>query len=76
MNLSIPSTARFLTRTKLGAESTPKGHPKPERVEGVHLQEQVAGPRPVCNERPAADVLAERLAESGPVSYIAPIFVP
>ena len=70
MNLSIPSTPRFLTRTKHGAGS------KPERVEGILLQEQVAGPRPVRNERPAAEVLAERLAESGPVSPAAPIFVP
>jgi len=76
MNLSIPSTARFLTRTKHGTESTPKGHRKPERVEGIHLQEQVAGPQPVCNERPAADVLAERLAESGSVFPAAPMFVP
>jgi hypothetical protein len=85
MNISIPSTARFLTRTKHGAESTPKGHPKPERVEGVHLQEQftgtalsdpLKGPAQARTERPAAEVLAERLAESGSVSLAAPMFVP
>ena len=68
MNLSIPSTPRVLTRAKDGA--------KPERVEGVHLQEQFAGQRPERNERPVADILAERLAESGPVSHVAPLFVP
>jgi hypothetical protein len=76
MNLSIPSIPRRITRTKLSAESTLKGHPKPERVEDVYLQEQVALPRPVCNERPAAEVLAERLAESCPVSPAVPMFVP
>ncbi len=70
MNMSIPSTARFLTRMKHGAGS------KPERVEGIHLQEQVAGPRPVRNERLAADILAERLAESGSIFPAAPVFVP
>jgi hypothetical protein len=86
MNLSIPSTARFLTRTKHGAESTPKGgHPKPERVDGIHLQEQftgialsdpLKGPARVRTERPAAEVLAERLAESGSIFPAAPMFVP
>lgn len=68
MNITIASTPRLLTRKKHGV--------KPERVEGVHLQEQVAGPPPECNERPIADIVAERLAESGPVSHVAPIFVP
>jgi hypothetical protein len=85
MNLSIPSTARFLTRTKHCAESTPKGHPKPERVEGIHLQEQftgialsdpLKGPAQARTERPAADVLAERLAESSSVFPAAPMFIP
>jgi hypothetical protein len=68
MSLSIPSTPRVLTRAKDGT--------KPERVEGVYLQEQVADLPPECSERPVADILAERLAESGPVSHVAPIFVP
>ncbi|MFH1524974.1 MAG: hypothetical protein ABIF04_08415 [Chloroflexota bacterium] len=67
MNVSIPSTPRILTQKKL---------PKPERVEGVHLQEQVTGLTPECNERPVADILAERLAESGSISHAVPIFVP
>jgi hypothetical protein len=79
MNRAIPSTPRFLTRTKHGAGS------KPERVDGIHLQEQftgialsdpLKGPAQARTERPAAEVLAERLAETVSVFPAAPMFVP
>jgi hypothetical protein len=50
--------------------------PQPERLEGVQLQEQVMGPLPRRDERTAAEVLSERLAESGPVAHATAMFVP
>ena len=56
MDLQTLSTPRFLSRAK--------GHPQPERVEGVYLQEQSFGfapgdPARESNEIPAGRVLAE-----------------
>ena len=39
-----------------------------ERVEAFYLQEQFTGPVPLRNERPAAELLAERLAGADPAS--------
>jgi hypothetical protein len=48
---------------------------KREHGETVDLQEQFTGPVPLRRERPAAEILAERLAESVPDSPF-PVFVP
>jgi hypothetical protein len=60
---------RFLTHTKHPAD------PKPERLETFQLQEQFSGAIPLRTERPAAELLAERLAESDP-SSACPVFIP
>ena len=39
-----------------------------KRVEAFYLQEQFTGPVPLRNERPAAELLAERLAGADPAS--------
>jgi hypothetical protein len=46
-----------------------------ERLDAFHLQEQFAGPIPVRAERPAAEVLAERLAEPNSAGTT-PVFIP
>jgi len=69
MSMQIFSKPRFLTRAK------PPLVVKPERLESFPLQEQFTGPVVLRGERPAAEILAERLAESGP-ACIPPIFVP
>jgi hypothetical protein len=43
--------------------------------ETVDLLEQFTGPVPLRRERPAAEILVERLAESDPASP-SPVFVP
>jgi hypothetical protein len=48
---------------------------KPERVEAACLQEQFTGPVPARTERPFAEILAERLAETDPASP-SPVFIP
>ena len=48
---------------------------KRKHGETVELQEQFTGPVPLRCERPAAEILAERLAESAPASP-SPVFVP
>ena len=62
MNMQILPTPRFLTRTK------PQRVVKPESLEPLPLQEQFTGPVPLRRERPVAEILAERLAESNPAS--------
>jgi hypothetical protein len=42
-----------------------------EREETIPAQEEVIGPIPLRNERPAAEILAEAIAES-----TAPLFIP
>jgi hypothetical protein len=69
MNMQILSKPRFLTRVK------PQMLVKPERLEPFPLQEQFTGPVPLRSERPAAEILVERLAESGPNSA-PPVFIP
>jgi hypothetical protein len=41
---------------------------RPERVEDSLLQEQASGPIPLRDERPAADIITERLTTSDPAS--------
>jgi hypothetical protein len=69
MAISMLPKPHFLTRTK----PCPDG--KPECVEPFHLQEEFTGPLPVWSGRPAAELLAERLAESDPASP-SPVFIP
>jgi hypothetical protein len=69
MNMQILSKLHFLT----GANS--HSDAKPERREAFPFQEQFTGPLPLRLERPAAEILAERLAESGPDSA-PPVFIP
>jgi hypothetical protein len=69
MTLKVFARPRFLTRKKHPAGS------KPERLETSHLQEQFTGPVPLRAERPAAEFLAERLAESDPAGT-SPVFIP
>jgi hypothetical protein len=69
MNMQILFSPRFLTRTK------PQLVVKPERLEPFPFQEQFTGPLPLCCERPVAEILAERLAESDPANP-SPVFIP
>jgi hypothetical protein len=69
MNMQIHFIPRFLTRAK------PQLVVKPERLEPFAVQEQFTGPVPLRCERPAAAILAERLAESDPASP-SPVFIP
>ena len=48
---------------------------QPQSAQAGCLQEQFTGPLPVRNERPMAEILAERLAEAGPDSP-SPLFIP
>jgi hypothetical protein len=47
----------------------------PEHGETFTLQEQFSGPIPPRFQRPAGEILAERLAESGP-DGAPPVFIP
>ena len=52
--------------------------PMPQKRQEPHansLQEQFTGLVPVRNERPMAEILAERLAEANPASP-SPLFIP
>jgi hypothetical protein len=69
MNMQFLSIPHRLSRTK------PQVAVKPERLEPFPLQEQFTGPAPLRGERPAAEILAERLAESGP-DGLSPLFIP
>ena len=69
MNIQALSNPRFLKRTKRRADS------KLESVEAVYLLEQFTGPVPLRTERPAAEVLAERLAEAD-LAIVSPSFIP
>jgi hypothetical protein len=46
-----------------------------EHGETLPMQEQFSGSIPLRGERPAADILAERLAEHDPANA-APLFIP
>jgi hypothetical protein len=48
---------------------------KPHSAQAGCLQEQFTGPLPERRERPMAEILAERLAETGPDSPC-PVFIP
>ena len=57
---------------------TPENHEaaaKPQHAWAACLQEHFSGPLPLRSERTMAEILAERLAESGPDSPC-PMFVP
>ena len=69
MDAQVQPKPRLLTRTRRRRAS------KPERVEAIPMQEQFTGPLPVGAGRPAAELLAERLAESNPAGT-SPVFIP
>jgi hypothetical protein len=69
MSMQIFPNPVFLTRTK------PQSVVKRECLEPFPFQEQFTGPLPLRLERPAAEILAERLAESCPDST-PPVFIP
>jgi hypothetical protein len=69
MSIQILSNPRILTRTK------PQLVVKLDCLEPLPFQEQFTGPIPQRLERPAAEILAERLAESGP-DDAPPVFIP
>lgn len=69
MSMQILSNQRILTRTK----SQPVV--KFECLEAFPFQEQFPGPLALHCERTAAEILAERLAESGP-DDTPPLFIP
>ncbi len=54
MNIKLQFVPRLLDRARQGAE------PKPERVDGIHLQEQFTRLIRAGSEIPAAQVLSER----------------
>ena len=76
MNPTTPSAARTSKKSKPRTDSEPQRDLRPEREEAIHLQEQVAGPQPARRDRRPAEILAERLAESGSVSHVTPVFIP
>jgi hypothetical protein len=69
MNVQLILKPRFLTRTKHQSAVNPK------HLEPFPPQEQFSGPVPLHRERPAAEILAERLAEADPAS-MSPVFIP
>jgi hypothetical protein len=69
MSMPILSNPHLLTRAK--SQSVVK----PECLESFPFQEQFTGPIPLRLERPAAEILAGRLAESGP-DGTPPVFIP
>ncbi len=60
MAIRVLPELRFLKPPK------PRAEIKAERVELIPLQECFIGPLPLRFKRPTAEILAERLAESGP----------
>ena len=69
MSVQAKSKPRLLTGAKQPAELLPT------RDERPHLQERFSGPIPLREERPAAELLAERMAEADPADT-APLFIP
>ena len=69
MTVKALHKSRFLTRKNHLADR------KRERREPFQLQEQYSGAIPLRTERPAAELLAERLAEFDPDSAC-PVFIP
>ena len=60
--------AQVLSDLRLLIQTEPCADGILERVEAFYLQEQFTGPVPLRNERPAAELLAERLAGADPAS--------
>jgi hypothetical protein len=69
MNVQIISKPRSMVSRPFPADL------KREHVETIDMQEQFTGPVPLRRERPASEILVERLAESDPASP-SPVFVP
>lgn len=69
MDAQVQHKPYLLTRTGRRRAS------KPERVEVHPFQEQFIGPVLLRNERPAAELLRERLAEGG-LEGASPLFIP
>ena len=69
MNIPAIFSSRLLSR-RLPLEQIPV-----QGGEALHMQEQFSGQIPRRGERPAAEVLRERLAESNPAGS-AQVFVP
>ena len=68
-------TVQAYPKPRLLSRPKPRANLRPECVETVQLQEQFTGPLPLRNERPAAELLAERLVESG-ASGPVQLFIP
>ncbi len=63
------------TEPRFSIETRPAALPQPEPVPAARLQEYFTGRLPERNERPAAELFRERLAESDPNSLPA-AFIP
>jgi len=69
MTVSVLPEIGFMTPMQHDAAA------KPQSAQAACLQEQFTGPVPVRSERPMAEILAERLAETNPTSPC-PVFIP
>jgi hypothetical protein len=69
MTVQIFSKSRLLTSRQF------LEHLKQEHGETITMQEQFSGPVPLRRERPAAEILAERLAEAD-LASMSPVFIP
>jgi hypothetical protein len=69
MNVQIYPKPRLMPSLKVPEDL------KREHGETITMQEQFTGPLPLRCERPAAEILAERLTESDPANP-SPVFIP
>jgi hypothetical protein len=69
MNVQAYPQTHFMTPNK------PAANLQQAHAEMIDMQERFTGPIPLRLERPVAEILAERLAESGPDST-PPVFIP
>jgi hypothetical protein len=69
MNVQINPKPRFMTSLQSLEDL------RPEHRETFTMQEQFTGPLPSRSERPAAEILVERLAETTP-GITPPVFIP
>jgi hypothetical protein len=67
MDKTAKPKVRLLSQAKALADLPPG------QMEAGHLQEQFSGPVPLRGERPAAELLRERMAEAGSIPQV---FVP
>jgi hypothetical protein len=67
--------AQVNPKQRFPTQKEPPVEPKPERIDAFHLQEQFSGAVPLRTERPAAELLVERLIEACPPGA-SPVFIP